>query len=138
MSIRLDPLTTPPFHALSRRDVQDALDSIPPEWRKYARRIRLGTTLPEHGRFQRPAMTDEYGWNFLLYCRGLTPERAFREMLVEIAAYGIGTGFQRGHALTTGDIRTLRQVVDPIVVSLVRRKTERDQDSAVKSILEGQ
>ena len=55
----------------------------------------------------------------------MTPERAFRELLVEMAALATAT-FRWGHRLTEADLKELRRTVDPLVRELLGRKAQRD------------
>ena len=68
-----------------------------------------------------------------MYCRGMSAERAFREMLVELAALATAS-FRPAHCLTNADLKELRQTVDPMVSALVARKLERDENTESPSL----
>ena len=114
MQIIVDKINVPPVHALTRAQVKILLSVVPKEWLRYIQTIHLSATLPDHSRFPRPVI---YSSNRLNVCsRGLKPEQAQREVLRELAMYGLNIRPSYGHRLSKQQLKKIDEIIAPYLM----------------------
>lgn len=82
--------------------------------------VHLKATLPESVGFDRPVVYSAYSRRLNVSCRGLSRERAVREILRELVVTAEGVALHHGHRLS----REARERVDRRVAEILPRALE--------------
>jgi hypothetical protein len=116
MKIIVDIVDAAPPHALTLKDIKALLRMVPKEWKLWLRIVHLKATLPEHSRFARPVIYSFLGGPRLnVCCRGLSADRARREILRELAVQGLRVPLWHGHRLSDAQLKHIDEVIAPLL-----------------------
>lgn len=111
MKVIEDKVKVYPPHAICRADIPAILSALPPEWTADITTVRLSASHP----YPRVAFYSRFDHTLTITSRGRSKEDTLYSIFRELAAYGLGILYQRGHKLQACDVSRIERVIAPLV-----------------------
>jgi hypothetical protein len=110
-----DKLTVYPPHALCRADVRMIMSSVPAKWSEGVETVKLSAQqanipIVKYNRFNK---------TFTISSRGQTKEHTLHQVLVRLAAHGLGLQLRGWERLQERDVSKVEKLVAPLFEELL-------------------